>query len=752
MLNINAKKLNLILLNIAIIFVIIFSNFCVYAEEDQVESENSNNDEIESEISEYDEDIYSIEAIVYNKVPFFDINVFSDTSAGVKMPDNSIESILKKTIAVWYVSLRNITFIILAILIIYTGMMMAISTVAAEKATYKKRLIGWLKGIVIVFFLHYIIYIIINLNQNVVSTIANTSGKETQIYNTIKTRAMDKRLSIGFPATILYLTLIVMWVRFLWTYTKRKFNVEFLIVLAPLVVAKYTYELSSGKKSKILSNWLQRFTTAVFIQSIHALFYTIFVSTVLEISMNNLVGFVIALMFLNFMLSADKLFTNIFKFNFSGKDIDDLNRPFRPKESFTDLYVTYSSIKRIAPSIGKAAGTVGYTTGAEISKIYNNQMDKLDQKNGKDNRAIIRNKINAPKDAIDDWILSGIKTKDGEHENSAKKAIRQKIILRKMTRKGGSTKLFAKRTIRLQHKETKRKFTSNYKFIKDITLGGAELVLAIPIAVNYGPETGLTTGLNALSNLADAKELGSYKNKKSDKEKQEKLDELVKSVEIVDEETGKISEKVNKLTDDEKKEVKNMIIKYSKLGINRYKIESTIKKQQKYNPNTAYSVKDIDEIVKSIEDELAGNMPEKDKNSIKNNAIKIIQDNKKKANNDKNNYGNSDNDDSNNENSYNYSNDSNNNNNHNYNNQNNNGNNNRNRNNSREENNQPKYSYNIDEIADGISSAIIQYTFGEKYKDIGQSVEKISSVNTKETTKKDSLGKVIDIKHFAETL
>ena len=113
---------------------------------------------------------------------------------------------------------------------------MAISTVADEKATYKKRLIGWIKGIVILVFIHYIIYIVINLNQNIVNTIAQTSGKETQIYNTIKTRAMDTRLSIGFPATLLYLTLIIMWLRFIWTYIKRKFNVEFLIILAPLVV------------------------------------------------------------------------------------------------------------------------------------------------------------------------------------------------------------------------------------------------------------------------------------------------------------------------------------------------------------------------------------------------------------------------------------------------------------------------------------------------------------------------------------
>ena len=197
MLNINAKKINLILLSITAAFVIIFSNFYVYAED--TDNETETNKKIESEISEYDDDIYSIESIVYNKVPFLDINVFSDTSAGVKMPDNSIESVLKRTVAIWYVLLRNVSFVIFAILLIYSGMMMSISTIAEEKANYKRRLIGWLKGLIAAAFIHYIIYIIINLNQNIVNTIAQTSGKELlKLFDTSKTPTsyIKKRISM----------------------------------------------------------------------------------------------------------------------------------------------------------------------------------------------------------------------------------------------------------------------------------------------------------------------------------------------------------------------------------------------------------------------------------------------------------------------------------------------------------------------------------------------------------------------------
>ena len=698
MLNINAKKINLILLSITAAFVIIFSNFYVYAED--TDNETETNKKIESEISEYDDDIYSIESIVYNKVPFLDINVFSDTSAGVKMPDNSIESVLKRTVAIWYVLLRNVSFVIFAILLIYSGMMMSISTIAEEKANYKRRLIGWLKGLIAAAFIHYIIYIIINLNQNIVNTIAQTSGKELQIYNTIKTRAMDTRISIGIPATLLYLTLIIMWVRFLWTYIKRKFNVEFLIILAPLVVAKYSYELSGGKKSNILLNWFQRFTTAVFIQSIHALFYTIFVGTVLDLSTTNLAGFILSLMVLNFMLSADKLFTNIFKFNFSGKDIDDLNRPFKLKSDLNDIFITYSVAKRTIPAISTIASKTGRTISTEVSKDYNDIMDKLDKKNGKDNRAIIRNKLNTPKETAENWILNKINYTDKEHKNPIKNKVRRIIILKKMSRKPGDVKQFTKKTVKMKNNETKRRFTSNYKFIKDVALGGAEAILAIPIGVNYGAEAGLTAGVYSIDNLMEATTLGSKDNKTKEKKYKKQMDEVVESVETVYEETNKVTEKVENLNKTEVEDVKNRIKIYSKLGMDKYKIKKEIQKDFDFTNNHQIEEKDIEKMIDKIENKLPDDMSEEEKSDIKNNAINTIKDNKKKSN----------------------------------------------------EAEDKDNSYNTDEIVEGINDAIIQYSFGDKYKEIGKSIEKISSTNSKEVAKKNSFGTLIDINHLAETL
>ena len=435
-------------------------------------------------------------------------------------------------------------------------------------------------------------------------------------------------------------------------------------------------------------------------------------------------------MVLNFMLSADKLFTSIFKFNFSGKDIDDLNRPFVPREDLSELFVTYSVAKRVIPNGVEAVKRTGYSVGADISKIYNNQMDKLDQKNGRDNRAILRNKLNAPKDAIDDWALNRIKIKDKDYKNpitksigqtitSGKKAMRQRIILRKMSRRPGETKDFVKRTIKMKHKETKRRFTSNYKFIKDVAVGGVEAILAIPIGVNYGVDTGLTVGVNATNNLIEAKELGSRDNKKKNLKYSYQLNDVIQSVETVYEETNKISEDVNNLSEEEKEKVKESIKEYNKLGMNKYEIAKTIKDNQEFTKKSILEDKDIEQIIKTVEDKLPDNTSEKEKKNIRDNAINIIKENKRKSIEEENKQRDK-------EDEYKYK----------YNNK----------------NEKQKYSYNMDEIVEGINNAVIKFSFGEKYEEIGESVDKISSANSKEVAKKDSFGKILDLNKFADTL
>ena len=123
--------------------------------------------------------------------------------------------------------------------------------------------------------------------------------------------------------------------------------------------------------------------------------------------------------------------------------------------------------------------------------------------------------------------------------------------------------------------------------------------------------------------------------------------------------------------------------------MNKYEIAKTIKNNKEYTKDSILEDKDIEKIISKVEEKLPEDMSESEKKKIKDNAINIIKEN---------------------------------------------------------------YSYNIDEIAEGINSAIIKYAFGDKNEEIGKSIEKISSANSKEVAKKDSFGKILDLNKFADTL
>lgn len=48
---------------------------------------------------------------------------------------------------------------------------MALSTVASEEAKYKKMLVDWVTSLALLFVLHYIILLVININSALVKTL-----------------------------------------------------------------------------------------------------------------------------------------------------------------------------------------------------------------------------------------------------------------------------------------------------------------------------------------------------------------------------------------------------------------------------------------------------------------------------------------------------------------------------------------------------------------------------------------------------
>ena len=95
-----------------------------------------------------------------------------DTSTSGEVPSSSEEEggvsiilMLKESVAKWYYVFREISIIVMLLVFIYLGIMMAISSIASDKAKYKTMLLDWFVGFSLVFFIHYYMLGIISINE-----------------------------------------------------------------------------------------------------------------------------------------------------------------------------------------------------------------------------------------------------------------------------------------------------------------------------------------------------------------------------------------------------------------------------------------------------------------------------------------------------------------------------------------------------------------------------------------------------------
>ncbi|MBR2705589.1 MAG: hypothetical protein IKG14_00850 [Clostridia bacterium] len=577
-----------------------------------------------------DEEPYTIESILFNKVPIFDVNFFSETAAGKELKSDSIVSIIRKIIAAWYVTFRNIAFIALAILIIYYGIRLAISSVASEKANYKRILIGWLKSIIIVFIIHYIMYAIIYFNETFVNFIANTNEHEVSIYNTIKTRALEAPLKVAVPATILYFTLLFMWIRFIFTYFKRTFTVAFLVILAPLVGIRYSIEGASGKGSQLVTNWIQRFTTAVFIQSIHAMIYVIFVETALETALEDLHGFFIALFFLNFILAADKIFINIFKFQFYPSTADRLRKPFSPAKDLIELKAGYELTKGAFVAGQEILIDTKDTTVQTLDRGFTKVTDMLDDKYGGNHRRDIEDSITNIKDNIDDKIRDKLIGDEVDETGrpiefgKTKNRINRTLKLRKISRKRGKEGAKAKKALRKQKNITKKRYKSNFKIMRDLGTGVAGAVIAIPmIASSDDPSKGI-----AMMTKIPSMFITSHKNiktvQKTTKKADKEFEKTVKGIKIAGKKMDRIEKELDKISGNDRKKALNELKAINSINANPNSIKEAILQYIEKNKITKIDSDELELIISDIVDNMQGDLTDEERKQIKENAKSII--------------------------------------------------------------------------------------------------------------------------------
>lgn len=293
--------------------------------------------EIMANMSEYMKKSITLEKIVYNEIPLFDVNVFAgDEAGGETVKSDTLVSAIRTLVAEWYYVFRLVAIIGLLLILIYIGIKMAISTAAEEKAKYKTLFVNWLVAFVIVFFMQYFMIFVMQINQALID-IFKDIGKSLNLYETVRELTWEVKMTTGIIATALYVMLVYYMIKFVIMYFKRLFIVVVLIILAPLVAAKYAIDkLSGNKSSQSLKVWGQEYVFNVLMQSIHAFTYTIFTAVSLDIAKATtnstsdvsylFANIVLVIIFFRFMIESEKILKQMMKLvTGPGADFGDAN-------------------------------------------------------------------------------------------------------------------------------------------------------------------------------------------------------------------------------------------------------------------------------------------------------------------------------------------------------------------------------------------------------------------------------------------
>lgn len=221
--------------------------------------------------------------IFMNKVPITNIEIFINGSVAEKTKLSGFVN----AIASWYRVIFLISIAILFFILIYLSIRAMISSLAKDMAEINMMFFNWIKSVMILFLMTFIIVGIISLNSAFVSIITQSMVNESKILEDqvtglvagiVSMNFIRETISLGILFILLFQTL-----SFLSVYVKRLITVGFYILIAPIISVGYALDVVGDKKAQSLSNWLKKFMGLVFVQPFHLLLYAIFAGTIFKI-------------------------------------------------------------------------------------------------------------------------------------------------------------------------------------------------------------------------------------------------------------------------------------------------------------------------------------------------------------------------------------------------------------------------------------------------------------------------------------
>ena len=292
--------------------------------------------------------------IIFNKINLTSIDFFTP------LPDTAV-GIIRDQVALWYWVMRIIAVAILLAILIFVGIRMAITTVATEKAIYKKALFDWVTSLALVFLLHYIIRAVLWVNTGLVAILDDIARSKVvnldDLFKEMAALLFDIDFLTSVSTIIIYVMITIQSLMFLISYIKRMITLAFLIIISPLITITYSIDKMGDQKAQALNTWLKEFSYNVLIQPFHCILYLVFVNTALKIvttaSGKTAIGaLVLSVLCIKFVWDGEKIVRKIFGF-----------------EQASSLASAAASGAVIGSMIGKAQGIgKGAASGIKFAK------------------------------------------------------------------------------------------------------------------------------------------------------------------------------------------------------------------------------------------------------------------------------------------------------------------------------------------------------------------------------------------------
>lgn len=213
-----------------------------------------------------------------------------------------------------YTIMRNLSIAISLFVLLYIGIRMAMSTVSASKAKYKKMLLDWIVSLILVFVMHYIIIILSYISiiaLKLINEFASSIGVQNIEIGIMSGLLKDLSGKSGFNlittlATTLYLAFLQ--IKFFIMYIKRFCEITILTVISPLVTITYSIDKAGDNKAQAFQAWVKELIIKVSIQIVHAIIYCLFIISAAVIAQK---APLIALFFFSGLSRGEKVFRNL---------------------------------------------------------------------------------------------------------------------------------------------------------------------------------------------------------------------------------------------------------------------------------------------------------------------------------------------------------------------------------------------------------------------------------------------------------